>query len=105
MSVRSINRHQPSYQTLNGTTYPDWLTNILHVIDIDNWFNDIQKKRVEFKIRDSACEKRHNVDFDVRAQSLNLILYLYVKSMLVLEEHSALIVRQTHTSYVNFSNK
>lgn len=95
-----------SYQksTLNGTTYPNWLTKLLQVIDIDNWFKDLQDKRADFYVQRPPYETAHNIDFDVRAQSLNLILYLYVKSVLALEEHSAMIVRKSRTSYDNIGN-
>lgn len=85
-----------SYQTAsstNGCIYSNWLSNLLQVVDINNWHNEIQN--------DSTT---HNADFDVRARTLDLILYLYVKSTSVLEQHAALFVRQNHTSYLSFGN-
>jgi hypothetical protein len=91
-----------SYNTtnsVNGVVYSNWLADLLQVIEIDSWFQEMQN------ITDSTHQNRPtNSDFDVRSRTLDLILYLYVKSTSDLELHAALFMQKNHTSYLNSSN-
>lgn len=87
-----------SYNVVNGIAYSTWLSSLLHVVDIDNWLSQVPKENVDLS-------KGQNADFDVRAQTLDLILYLYVRSSSILELHSALFANQHHNSYSTFDNQ
>ncbi|KAH7695943.1 DopeyN-terminal domain containing protein, partial [Aphelenchoides avenae] len=64
------------------SAYPAWLAGLLGVVDGASWL-DLANVR----------------DFDVRARMLDLMLYLYVRSASVQEQHKALVGRQYQSSY------
>lgn len=69
-------------------TYPKWLFDLINVIDADSWVS----------ITDI-------MDFDIRARMLDFILYLYVKSASVLDQHIALFGRSQKDGNYYSSNK
>lgn len=82
---------------MNGVSYSGWLQSLLDVVDINNWFKQIQ-------LNSTDQSKGPNADFDVRARTLDLILNFYVKSSSVLELHATLFVHQHQSSYASFGS-
>lgn len=66
---------------------PEWLAHLIRVVDADSWMNEQR-------------EHRQVVDFDVRSRILDLVLYLYVRSSSVINQHLALAGRtQKESAY------
>uniref|UniRef100_A0A0K0E6R9 Dopey_N domain-containing protein n=1 Tax=Strongyloides stercoralis TaxID=6248 RepID=A0A0K0E6R9_STRER len=66
--------------------FPDWLNGLLKIVDINSWDdnNDVLGK---------------NSDIDVRCQMIELIIYIYAKSVAVLEQHKAVKGRERLNCY------
>lgn len=60
-------------------SHPSWLADLIRVVDANDW--------------SASRRSPAGDDFDVRARALDLVLYLYVRSASVLEQHAALMTR------------
>uniref|UniRef100_A0A0N5B8J6 Dopey_N domain-containing protein n=1 Tax=Strongyloides papillosus TaxID=174720 RepID=A0A0N5B8J6_STREA len=74
------------YETTTSKEFPDWLTGLLKVVDINSWDN-------------SNYMLRRNSDIDVRCQIVELIIYIYAKSVAVIEQHKAVKGRERLNCY------
>uniref|UniRef100_A0A915CMX1 Dopey N-terminal domain-containing protein n=1 Tax=Ditylenchus dipsaci TaxID=166011 RepID=A0A915CMX1_9BILA len=74
----------------SNNSHPAWLQALIEVVDADSWL--------------STPTDMDLMDFDVRARMLDLILYLYVKSTSVLDQHSALFGRIQKGTYYMTEN-
>ncbi|KAI1728390.1 protein pad-1 [Ditylenchus destructor] len=70
----------------DSPSYSEWLNALIDVVDAESWLATVDI-----------------MDFDMRARILDLILYLYVRSASVLDQHAALFGR-THTSAIYYTD-
>uniref|UniRef100_A0A7E4ZT10 Dopey_N domain-containing protein n=1 Tax=Panagrellus redivivus TaxID=6233 RepID=A0A7E4ZT10_PANRE len=63
------------------SSLPDWLSELLKVVDVVGWY-------------DGPVD-----DFKVRARMTDLLIYLYIRSMSLIEQHKAVTGRQTRRNY------
>ncbi|CEF66277.1 Protein dopey-1 [Strongyloides ratti] len=73
-------------ETTTSKPFSDWLNGLLKIVDINSWNNnnDVLGK---------------NSDIDVRCQMIELIIYIYAKSVAVLEQHKAVRGRERLNCY------
>lgn len=92
-SSQRIANRAPSFVDHKG--YPDWLDGLLRVISAAD-----DKGSVHFQTGDSEDEESDallNADFLARADALDLVTYVYVRSASVAEQHTALFGRRKHS--------
>ncbi|VDK66335.1 unnamed protein product [Onchocerca ochengi] len=89
LSTQKINGHCKQHVSSN---YPIWLSALLNILSIDEW-----DASVNSKVNHYIPEIRVT-DMFARANALDLMTYIYVRSISVAEQHAAMLQRQKRDS-------
>ncbi|KAI6208422.1 Protein pad-1 [Aphelenchoides besseyi] len=104
LNVTKYNRRSSTLSncsTLNDISYSSWLGSLMQVVDIQRWYGFVHNIQEETQLP----QRDPTADFEVRARLLDLLLFLYVKSISILEQHVAVSGRNNRFSYAGSSNQ
>ncbi|VDN03566.1 unnamed protein product [Thelazia callipaeda] len=92
--------------------YPVWLNSLLNILSLDEWDASIKYEGKDcyvlfyFGLNSCHCTAKSEVtDLYARADALDLVMYVYVRSISVAEQHAAVSRRQKNLEIFNASKK